>query len=88
MNPIELSDRDGDALTLTTHAHGVWITCTSGHSEVTVGPILPDVLHAAFAEHGGPDPDLDPDLDHGLDHGLDPEERAVDPAMGAPSPPH
>ncbi|MGO2311185.1 MULTISPECIES: hypothetical protein [Brachybacterium] len=49
MDSIEISDRDGDALTITTGADGVWITCTQGPHEVTVGPLPTDDLSAAFA---------------------------------------
>lgn len=50
MDSIEISDPDGDALTITTHADGVWITCTHGAHEVTVGPLAADDLHAALAQ--------------------------------------
>ncbi|MGP5007793.1 hypothetical protein ACTXJK_12920 [Brachybacterium tyrofermentans] len=39
MNATEFSDLDGDALTVTTAPDGVWITCTQGPHEVTVGPL-------------------------------------------------
>ncbi|MGF7022920.1 hypothetical protein [Brachybacterium tyrofermentans] len=50
MESIEISDRDGDALTITTGADGVWISCTQGSHEVTVGPLLADDLHIALAQ--------------------------------------
>lgn len=50
MESIEISDRDSDALTLTTDAAGVWITCTHGAHEVTVGPLAADDLLAALAQ--------------------------------------
>ncbi len=37
--PLELSDRDRDALTLHLDEQGLWVTCTSGEEEVTVGPL-------------------------------------------------
>lgn len=40
MNYIEMSDIDGDAVTITTRGDFSWITCTSGRDEVTVGPVL------------------------------------------------
>lgn len=46
----ELTDRDGDALTITTSAEGTWITCTSGRDEVTVGPFHFLTLGAGLAE--------------------------------------
>ncbi|MGP5007792.1 hypothetical protein ACTXJK_12915 [Brachybacterium tyrofermentans] len=53
MESIEISDRDGDALTLTTDADGVWITCTHGEHEVTVGPLITDDLYLALT-HAAP----------------------------------
>ena len=38
MNTFELSDVDGDALTIISQDNSTWITCTSGAEEVTVGP--------------------------------------------------
>lgn len=38
LSVTELTDPDGDALTITSDAAGTWITCTSGGEEVTVGP--------------------------------------------------
>lgn len=42
--PLELSDRDRDALTLHLDVAGIWVTCTSGTQEVTVGPLAPEAL--------------------------------------------
>lgn len=50
MFPIELSDHDGDALTLTTRGTDVWITCTTDLSEVTIGPIPRAALHDALSD--------------------------------------
>ncbi|MGP5640782.1 hypothetical protein ACTXPS_15220 [Brachybacterium tyrofermentans] len=50
MNSHELTDRDGDALTVTTHNGQAWITCTSGPVEVTIGPLPVATMGAAFAE--------------------------------------
>lgn len=52
MNTIELSDRDGDALTVTADARGIWITCTTEGDEVTVGPFLPESLSTALDAAG------------------------------------
>lgn len=38
MTTIELSDVDGDALTIISRDDSTWVTCTSGAEEVTVGP--------------------------------------------------
>lgn len=46
----ELSDPDGDALTITSLHAGTWITCTSGGDEVTVGPFPMEALRAALEE--------------------------------------
>lgn len=35
---VEMTDRDGDALTLTTTEEGFWVTCTKDGEEITVGP--------------------------------------------------
>ena len=45
----ELTDPDGDALTLTTDAQGTWITCTTDGSEVTVGLFPAAVLAKALS---------------------------------------
>lgn len=52
MTALELSDPDGDALTLTTDTDGIWITCTTGAAEVTVGPFLVASLLSALTEPG------------------------------------
>lgn len=36
--PLELTDQDGDALTVYRNKEGTWVTCTSQDEEVTVGP--------------------------------------------------
>ena len=46
---VELTDPDGDALTVTTDAQGTWITCTTDGSEVTVGPFPAAVLAKALS---------------------------------------
>lgn len=51
MFPIELSDHDGDALTITTRGTDVWITCTTELSEVTIGPIPRTALRDALPEN-------------------------------------
>jgi len=62
MSTIELSDRDGDAFTLSIHGGSAWITCTSGRDEVTVGPFSPrllrSVLGSAALEEESPDLDV------------------------------
>lgn len=35
---VEITDPDGDALTVTMDAQGAWVTCTSVEDEVTFGP--------------------------------------------------
>lgn len=52
MNFTELTDPDGDALTLTSNFAGTWFTCSSGSDEVTVGPLSTDELRSALAEIG------------------------------------
>ncbi len=44
IDPLELSDRDHDALTLHLDEAGVWVTCTSGEHEVTIGPVARELL--------------------------------------------
>lgn len=44
MATIELSDVDGDALTFTMDTGGIWITCTTVGTEVTVGPFPAEAL--------------------------------------------
>src|SRR5699024_3760904 len=46
---VELTDPDGDALTVTTDAQGTWITCTTVDGEVTAGPFPAAVLAKALA---------------------------------------
>lgn len=41
---LELSDPDQDALTVHHDGTGVWVTCTSGEQEVTVGPLNREAL--------------------------------------------
>lgn len=50
MDSSELTDRDGDALTITMDDGGAWITCTSGDREVTVGPFLTAVLGSVLTQ--------------------------------------
>ena len=50
MNFVELTDRDGDALTITSDAAGTWITCSSGDEEVTVGPFPVGELRATLPD--------------------------------------
>ena len=52
----ELTDPDGDALTLTTDAQGTWITCTTDGNEITVGPFPAAVLRQALRESAGAAP--------------------------------
>lgn len=52
MVTIELSDPDGDALTVTTSADGIWFTCTSGDAEVTVGPFPVASVLSSLTESG------------------------------------
>ncbi|WP_422115453.1 hypothetical protein [Brachybacterium sp. UNK5269] len=42
--PLELSDRYRDALTLHVDDAGLWVTCTSGDQEVTVGPLAREAI--------------------------------------------
>ncbi|MGP9734881.1 hypothetical protein ACT3SQ_10055 [Brachybacterium sp. AOP42-C2-15] len=48
LDVAELTDPDGDALTLTTDAGGIWFTCTTDGDEVTVGPFPADSLRDAL----------------------------------------
>lgn len=52
MTTIELSDPDGDALTITKNTGGIWVTCTAGAAEVTVGPFPVDSLLVPLARSG------------------------------------
>ncbi|GAB4094821.1 hypothetical protein GCM10028787_02960 [Brachybacterium horti] len=51
---LELSDLDADALTLHADPTGIWVTCTSGESEVTVGPIPARTLTDWIVAVAGP----------------------------------
>lgn len=48
MNSIEMTDVDGDALTVISRGNGTWITCTSGPDEVTVGPFPTRLIRSAL----------------------------------------
>lgn len=48
LDVAELTDPEGDALTLITDAGGTWITCTTDGDEVTVGPFPADSLWDAL----------------------------------------
>lgn len=50
MNISEFTDRDGDALTITTNPEGIWITCTSDRDEVTVGPFQSGILRVPLTD--------------------------------------
>lgn len=50
VNVAELTDPDGDALTITSDSAGVWITCTRYGEEVTVGPFPTGELRTSLAE--------------------------------------
>ncbi|WP_394214002.1 hypothetical protein [Brachybacterium vulturis] len=52
MDTIELSDPDGDALTVMRGAEGIWITCAGGEAEATVGPLAAATLRDALAGPG------------------------------------
>lgn len=49
IDPLELSDRDHDALTMHHDGSGVWVTCTSGDQEVTIGPVARDAISGWLA---------------------------------------
>lgn len=53
MNSIEMTDRDGDALTVISQSDRTWITCTSGAEEVTVGPFPTPQLRTVLAALDG-----------------------------------
>ena len=57
MNISEFTDRDGEALTITTNAEGTWITCTSARDEVTVGPFLSGILRVPVTDVSLPSTD-------------------------------
>lgn len=48
MNSIELTDAEGDAFAIITRGDSTWITCTSGHDEVTVGPFPTRLVRKMF----------------------------------------
>lgn len=48
MNSIELTDVEGDALSIITRGDVAWVTCTSGQQEVTVGPFPTRLVHTMF----------------------------------------
>lgn len=48
VHAVEATDLDGDALTVTRDAQGVWVTCTSGADEVTVGPFPAGAIDTAL----------------------------------------
>ncbi len=50
---LELSDRDADALSLYEDADGIWVTCTNGAQEVTVGPLAASDLSRWFRPFAG-----------------------------------
>lgn len=50
LNVAELTDPDGDALTITSDCAGTWITCSSGDDEVTVGPFPTGELRATLPQ--------------------------------------
>lgn len=52
LDVAELTDSEGDALTLTTDAGGIWVTCTTDGDEVTVGPFPADSLRDALRALG------------------------------------
>ncbi|MGO2819461.1 MAG: hypothetical protein ACTIA5_01580 [Brachybacterium tyrofermentans] len=61
MKTTELTDIDGDALTITQRLDGTWITCTKGAEEVTIGPVPTDAVRHAFETPMGGD-----DMDGGV----------------------
>ncbi|HEX7350553.1 hypothetical protein [Brachybacterium sp.] len=48
VHAVEATDPDGDALTVTMDAQGVWVTCTSGDDEVTLGPFPATAMEEAL----------------------------------------
>lgn len=50
MNSIEMTDVDGDALTIITRGSAAWITSTSGRDEVTVGPFPTGLVKSAILQ--------------------------------------
>ena len=55
MKTTELTDTDGDALTITQRLDATWITCTKGAEEVTIGPVPTDAIRHAFETPMGDD---------------------------------
>lgn len=49
VEPLELSDRDGDALAVQIDDAGIWVTCTNVDQEVTVGPFTGELLESWLA---------------------------------------
>lgn len=56
MNSIEMTDVDGDALTVIMRDGDAWITCSSGTEEVTVGPFPTRLLHENLTQGTGSAP--------------------------------
>lgn len=48
LDVVEVTDPDGDALTVMRDGRGVWVTCTSAADEVTLGPFPVDTLEKAL----------------------------------------
>ncbi|MGO2311673.1 MAG: hypothetical protein ACTH6A_06585 [Brachybacterium tyrofermentans] len=72
MKTTELTDTDGDALTITQRLDGTWITCTKGAEEVTIGPIPTDAIRNAFEQPMGGD-----DMDGGVTAAIVEKEAAT-----------
>ena len=72
MKTTELTDIDGDALTITQRLDATWITCTKGNEEVTIGPVPTDAIRHAFQEPMGGD-----DMDGGVTAALVEKEAAT-----------
>lgn len=43
-----MTDPDGDALTIFREDEQIWITCTSGREEVTVGPLPSNIVSGSL----------------------------------------
>jgi len=50
VHAVEATDPDGDALTVTMDAQGLWVTCTSGADEVTLGPFPAEAMAEALSD--------------------------------------
>jgi len=50
---LEVSDNEDGALSLYLDARGLWVTCTDGGSEVTVGPIDNAVVDGWLSRDSG-----------------------------------